>query len=68
MVDEQRDVFGVLAERRNLDAGDIEPVEKIDTELAPRHHGLKITMGACNDPDVDWNVVVSAYPMDGFFL
>ncbi len=53
MIDEQRDVFLALPERRDRDGENIEPVEQVFPEPAVPDLFLQIPVGGRDDPDID---------------
>ena len=53
MVHEQRHILAPLPQRRDLDAHDVEPVEKVRPKLLRLDHRRKVTMGGGDDPQVD---------------
>src|SRR5262245_47889585 len=55
--DQQRNIFHTLAQRRNLQREDVEPVVEIPAESAFRHSGLQIAISGRNYADVYGNRV-----------
>src|SRR5689334_15134126 len=53
MVDERRDVLSSLAERRQRDADDVEPIEQVLAERTLGHRALEIAIGGGDHTDVD---------------
>ena len=53
MLDEQRDVFLPLAQRRQMDRNDIQAIEQILAEGSFGHHLLQIAVGRGDDAHVD---------------
>ena len=53
VLDEQRDVLAPIAQRRQRDRDDVEPVEQVLAELAVRDRLLQVAVGRGDDPDVD---------------
>ncbi len=52
LLDEQRDVFRPLPERRDLDGENVEAVVKVLPEQAPVAHDLEVHVGRGDHPDV----------------
>ncbi len=52
-LDQQRDIFSALTQRRQLDGDDIQAVIEILAEAALSDAGLEITMRGSEDTDVD---------------
>ena len=53
MLDEQRDVFFPLAQRRQLHRDHVQPVEEILTELPFGDQLREVAVGRCDHPNVD---------------
>ena len=53
MLHQQRDVVLAVAQRRQLDRDDVQPVEQVLAELAFLHHLAQVDVGRGDDPDVD---------------
>ena len=52
MIAELRDILAPLAERRQIDIHDMQPVIEVFPKKACRHTGLEIGIGGADDPDV----------------
>src|SRR5262249_61744784 len=50
VLDEQRNIFGSLAQRRNYDRKNIQPVEKVGAEGSRRHRSPQVTIGCRDHP------------------
>ena len=59
---EQRDVVLALAQRRQLDGDDVQPVEEILAEPALLHHLPQVDVGRGDDPHVDLDRLHAAQP------
>ena len=55
VVDQQRQVFAPLAQRRQVDGQDVQPVEEVFAEAAVGDHLPQIALGAGDDAHVDGN-------------
>lgn len=66
--DEQGDVFGALAERRDGQMNDVQALIEIETELAHGNFFLQRDVGGGDDADVDGLFTVGADGEDAFFL
>ena len=53
MIDEQRDVFLALPERRDRDGENVEPVEEVFPEPAVSDLFLQVPVAGRDDPDID---------------
>ena len=53
VLDEQRDVFLALAQRRQLHGDDVQPVEQVFAELPVGHHARQVAVGRGDDAHVD---------------
>jgi len=57
---EERDVLGALAQGRQVDGEDAQPVPEVAAELAARHHLRQIAVGRGDDPHVDGHAALRA--------
>src|SRR5262249_7603362 len=64
----QWDIFRSLAERRNGDREDIQPVEKILTKGPGRDGRRKFTIGCRNQTDIYRDRMITAHPLELAFL
>src|SRR5262249_16189989 len=65
---QRQDVLGPLAQRRNRDRDDVEPIEEVLAELALFHHRLERAVRGGDDPDVDLDVPRAADTLEHAFL
>ncbi|MNZ11188.1 hypothetical protein D3C78_280510 [compost metagenome] len=68
LVDQQRDVFHPLAQRRHLDGEDVEAVVEILAEAAGLDHLFEVLVGGGDDAHVDVLGLVAADPLEGALL
>ena len=61
---ERRDVLAPLAQGRQFDAHDVEPVVEVSAELALIGQLLEILLGRCNDTAGDGNLLIRAQTFD----
>ncbi len=64
-VDEKRNVLAPLAQGRQVDRHDVEPVEEIVAEFALAHHRLEVLVRRGDHAHIDLDVLVAADPLDG---
>src|SRR5271166_129116 len=64
VVREQRDVLAAFAQRRQFDAEDVEPVEKVGTELTLLDQFFQILVGGGDAAEVYLNDLVAAHARD----
>src|SRR5262245_4848888 len=60
-LDEARDLLAPLAQRRNLELHDVEPVVEVFTELTERHLALQVSIGGRDHARVDLDHRVAAH-------
>jgi hypothetical protein len=68
VLDEQRNVLAPLAERRQRDLEDVQPVEEILAERALGNHPLQRRVGGGNDPHVHLDRLVATQTLEGALL
>ncbi len=68
VLDQQRDVAAPLAERRQGDGHDVEPVEEVLAEAALAHHRLEIAVGGGEHPHIDAEGLLAAHALDRALL
>ncbi len=66
--DQAGEVAAAVAQRRELQSYDIQPVVEVRTEAAFAHQGLQGPVGGCNDADIDGNLDVRSNGTDGAAL
>jgi CheY-like chemotaxis protein len=64
----QRDAAAALAQRRQREGDDVEPVEEVLAELSLAHEGLEVAVGGRQDAHVDPDGVLTAHALDGALL
>ena len=64
----KHDVAPAVVERRKVNGEDIQAVVKVLAELAFFHELFKIPAGRCDEPDVDFDLLVAADAREGAFL
>ena len=64
VVHQDRDVLAPLAQRRQVDRDDVEPVEEVVAELPLGDQRAQVALAARDDPDVDRNLPRPAEPLD----
>src|SRR6267154_5241614 len=62
--DQERDVFGTLAERRDVDRKDVEPVKQILPECSCGNRFRQVAVGRRQEADVHVNRVAVAHALD----
>ncbi len=62
------DVLPPLAQGRDVDADDVEPVEEVGAEEAPLDRLLQVAVGGNQKAEVQLNALVAGKALDGFFL
>ncbi|MNE39773.1 hypothetical protein D3C80_1337420 [compost metagenome] len=67
-IDQQRYVIATLAQGRQGDGVDVEPVEQVFTECAVRHGLAQVDVGGRDDPHIDLDAVAATDPFDFPFL
>ena len=65
---EEHDITAPLAQRRQLDGHDLEPIEEILPEPTGLHLILEIPVGRRNHPDIDADVGQATHPLEGLLL
>src|SRR5579863_2022872 len=68
MLDEQRDVLLSLAQGREEDLDDVEPIIEVLAKSPRRHQGENVPVGRSDDPDIDSNGFTSPHPLELLFL
>ena len=53
MPGQEKDVGAAAAQRGNLHRDDAQPEIEVAAEGAPPHHGLQVSIGGTDDPQVD---------------
>ncbi len=64
VLDQERDIVAALAQRRKLDADDLEPVIKVLAKLPLGDRVGQVAVGRRDQPDVDLDRLVRAHPHD----
>ncbi len=64
VLDQQRNVAPPLAQRRQVQGDDVEPIVEVLAELPLAHQGLEVAVGGGQHADVDANRLVAAEPLD----
>ncbi len=68
MLDQHRQIFEPLAQRRHLHREHVQPIEQVLTESARADGGVKIAMSRGDDPHVAAHRPVAAHAFEGAFL
>ena len=53
VLDQERQILSPLAERRQVDGEDAEPVVEVAAERAGLDHAAEVAVGGCDQADVD---------------
>ena len=68
MLDEQRDVIDALAQRRQQDGDDVEPIVEVVAELPFLHHLLEVAVRRGDDAHIDMHRLLAAYAVELLLL
>ena len=68
MAGEREDVLRALAQGREVDREDVQPVVEVAPERSPAHQVLEVPVGPGDDPYVDASRPIRANGGDGTFL
>src|SRR6185369_11104470 len=68
VIDEQRDVLATLAERRQHDLDDAQPIVEVLAEASGSHRRLEVVVRRRDQPDVDGDGVVATDALERFLL
>src|SRR5262249_26494772 len=68
VLDEQRNIFGSLAQRRNYDRKNIQPVEKVGAEGSRRHRSPQVTIGCRDHPYINRDWMIAPHPLKFLLL
>ena len=60
MIDQRRNVFAALAQRRQLDVKDVETIEEVGAELPFLDEQLEVLVGGGDDAEIDLDGLVAA--------
>ena len=63
-----RDVFAALAQRRQIDPDNIEPIIEILSKSPFCNRFFKMTVGRCQNPNVGFNILGATNPAEFVFL
>src|SRR5947199_180246 len=64
VLDQERQVLDPLAQRRQQDRDDVQPVVQVLAEAPRLHFGLEVLVGGGEDADVDLEGAVAAHPLE----
>ena len=68
MVHQSRNILFSLAQRRDHERKDIEPVPQVLPKVSVPHHARQITVGGHKNPDIQGNGLAASHPLDFFVL
>jgi len=66
--EQQRNVLAPLAQRRDMQLGDVQPVQQVLAEAPAAHLFQQIRLGRADHPQVDLDAAVGAQPLQGLLL
>ena len=61
-------IFGTLAQRRNGDGKNIEPIKQVFPELAFRNHLPQVVVGGGDQPHIGFDRLCAPQPLELMFL
>src|SRR5690606_18742752 len=68
VIDEEGDVLGALAQRRQPDLDHVQSIEEVFTEAALADHALELAVGGGDDADIDGQLAGAADGADELLL
>src|ERR1043166_3365582 len=68
VIDEQRNVFATVAERRDAELDDAQAIVEVLAKTSGFGRGLEVLVGGGDEPDVDTNRLISPAPLERLLL
>ena len=63
-MDEKRDILASFAQRRDMDAKEVEPIVKVLPKRFPLHRSAQFNVRRGDESDIDENVCIAAEPRE----